>query len=102
MNEIEQEPPRVLVPGRLHDLLALEHERDILLPLRRGEAAQLLGNAVVVAIVRVEDLTHGWGRGRVDPLEHTLLESLAEKDLLAHHQPRDLTRVARFLIRAVI
>src|SRR5689334_7240001 len=56
----------------------------------------------MMPIVRVEDLFHRSRRRLLDPFEPALLETVSEEDLLAHHQPRDLSRVPRFRIRAVV
>src|SRR3954471_4549494 len=73
MHKIEQEAPRTFEAARLHHFLAVEHERDLALPLRGRQRAHAAGGALEAAIDRLEPFGHRCRRRLIDPVDGALL-----------------------------
>ena len=101
MDDVEQKAPRVVGAGLVHDLLALVHEGHPAFPARGIDGLKCLRDRMVMTIVGIENFLHRGRRGHLRPLELAVSKTIAERDFLAHNQPRNLTRGARFRVGSI-
>src|SRR6185369_677984 len=101
VNDVEQEPPGVLVADFVHDGLPAKHEGNGLFPPCVLDRPEWLWQTLAMPIVGREDFLHGRRRRTLFPFELALFEAVDEDHFLADDQPGDFPRSARLRIGAV-